>query len=128
MREIKFRVWDGVKIVSLSRATTDGLVVIQHDDDNSIWSNELREDYDDVKLMQYTGLKDKNGVKIYEGDIMQGKDYEEETIRGEVVFDKGSFYIDLSKCEYPNSLLCLSNDEDEVIGNVYENKELLDEN
>lgn len=74
---------------------------------------------------QYTGLHDKNGKEIYEGDIIRIKNSLIE-IEGEVIFDT----IDLSFEVYDKEndckeMLLYTNKEFEVIGNEYDNPELL---
>ena len=108
MREIKFRAFS---------KKSKGMVLTEYatflkDDELNI--------YDDYVVMQYTGLHDKNGVEIYEGDVVSNK-----IIKGNVrftngyfvVYDKNDDYILLSSC-------CVETIE--VIGNVYENPELLE--
>ena len=84
-----------------------------------------------VKLMQYTGLKDKNGKEIYEGDIVLIKLDETSTWHKTVVgFKKGAFIADLiDKEDYVYIFHHgFTGDDFEIIGNVYENKNLLEEN
>ena len=73
-------------------------------------------------LMQYTGLKDKNGKEIYEGDV--GVDGENDAYY-EVVFDEGAFvsHYDGNITEY----LSETASQMEIIGNIFENPELLQE-
>lgn len=79
----------------------------------------------DIHLMQSTGLRDKNGKEVFEGDIVKMvKDVYSEPTYYEVVRHRGGAYRLESKqhgCE-----LWLRHTDCEVIGNIYENKELLD--
>lgn len=98
-------------------------------------------EFDEVELMQYTGLKDKNGNKIYEGDIVSSKCAIEQPEGlltheqvGEILTDKGmTCFNGKTKRTYKNQsniydsrAIFLSSDIYEVIGNIYENPEMLD--
>ena len=88
-------------------------------------------DVDHETLGQYTGFTDKNGVRIFEGDIVSyfGKDL----LNSVVTFDKGSFWFEFLS-EYTRKIrnqkrdLIFSNVSvcGEVIGNIYDNPELLE--
>lgn len=91
------------------------------------------EDVDEGTICQYTGLQDKNSKEIYEGDIVKGETWKEpyamktktETI-GQVKYIENHGYMFSGKLPdgfrtYPNLRSC------EVVGNVYENKELLEQ-
>lgn len=115
-RKIKFRAWD--KKLKMMFPTEQiefygwGQINIIDEEGDS----EAR----DVELMQYTGLKDKNGVEIYEGGIVKW---------GSVPYESG-------RVEYVNACfkvvgvnledrMLQEDDLVEVIGNIYENKDLL---
>ena len=150
MREIKFRTWDydtNTMVYPDSELETIfcfdkvGLSVY-HSNGKELGSFEVN---------QYTGLKDKNGKEVYEGDIIQFVWSEDScwgeagTYKGYIKFEKGAFevvYIDRedkityadedgfhekNKSDYVGSLFSWS-DEVEVIGNIYDNPELLEGN
>ena len=84
---------------------------------------------EDLVLMQSTGLKDKNDKEIFEGDIVRQVRTqpitENETITGVVIMIEGAWLI-MNDCEQLASYLWSETDENEIIGNIYENRELLE--
>ena len=121
MRTIKFRAWDKERkemYYSDFRVDFNGRI---------FWwkSEEGYEDWrhdDTVELMQYTGLEDKNGKEIYEGDIVK-----DEIRRWEVCWEqaRGQFMRKALKAKVPLSERQIKMYKVKVIGNVYENPELL---
>ena len=117
----KFRVWDSDNNVFDYIDLTDIEETIRVLDsyENYFWSDYFKDKPE--YLMQCTGLKDKNGKLIYEGDIVKIYD----RFIDKIIFHKGCFCV--SKGSY-NQATYWKHDTLEVIGNIYENKELLDEN
>ena len=79
---------------------------------------------------QYTGLKDKNGKKIYEGDIIRSFDSNDDAILHYIVWEEAGF-VALYKGRYFRSKCFLNQDwldefDKEVIGNIHDNPELLE--
>lgn len=91
-------------------------------------SEEIWFDLEELELLQYTGLKDKNGVEIYEGDIVEAYFWNDKLKpvkeRGFIEFQSGSFIFNFGNgtWEYLDG-----NDAALVIGSIYENPELLEE-
>lgn len=74
----------------------------------------------DVIIMQGSGIEDRKGNEIFNGDIVRNSDKDIGIVR----FKDGAFEVDFK--EYIPALLGLINDDLEIIGNVYKNKKLLD--
>ena len=109
MREIKFRAWSKKYkwLMPMSDWLSDGKSFLD----------------EDLIVMQYTGLKDKNGKEIYEGDILR---YAE---NGEIAWDNQGYFgvtnFGIGNC---HPLHLTSQEDREIIGNIYDNPELLKTN
>jgi uncharacterized phage protein (TIGR01671 family) len=131
MRDIKFRCWDTENKEMLEVQELDyedsynGQPMIR----TTMYSDYF--DTEDMILMQYVGLKDKNGKEIYEGDIVKFRfkddreefpdligyiEYQTTFTAFRIMSNQGSFKIDITEIKFI-----------EVIGNIYKNPELLEE-
>ena len=115
MREIKFRAWD---VVYKKMIFSDVMIEINGKlkFTSNVWTNN-HNDYS-FKLMQFTGLHDKNGKEIYEGDIFIQDRY---VMVMQYKQDEARFQLD-NNDHVTSSYF----QELEVIGNIYENPELLE--
>lgn len=105
-REIKFRAWDTKRNRWCDSFSVNGVGAVDASEG--------------VILMQYTGLKDKNGKEIYEGDVVKWGAGVKET----VIFRDAKFCIE-GIDSYSIPLLKNDCKDFEIIGNIYENPELL---
>ena len=115
MREIKFRAWYNGEHPEFSLTDKRRMTEIP---DNNL--SRLGNEY---ILMQYTGLKDKNGKEIYEGDIIEVLNEEEyigDAVVVSVEFKNGCFVDSFFHWAFNN----IKEYKREVIGNIYENLEL----
>lgn len=118
MNNLKFRVWDKkLKLLgNVSYIDFKSKKMIYHNH-NGLFNYYVN--FEDVEIMQSTGLPDKNGVEIFEGDIIATTKNKYEIIQGvtglwKAVNKQSEHYLCLDD-------ICLT----AVIGNIYENKELL---
>jgi uncharacterized phage protein (TIGR01671 family) len=130
MRAIKFRAWvpqvkEWLQDVTLKEAWQSGRAL--EDFGTSRYEAEnisgISWEFDDLVFMQYTGLKDKNGVEIYEGDIVRTNHSFVEV--GEVKFQLGQFIMKYHSLANSLPRLVENKWTLEVIGNAYENPELI---
>ncbi|CAD7288279.1 YopX family protein [Campylobacter suis] len=125
MREIKFRVWD-----KELRVLRDARYIDLENGEVSYWLNQAKntniiKPLKNVEIMQCSGLEDKNGTLIYEGDIIEGRFIKDNTTaigRVDYFHKDTKFICHLIDGDYtPVSSL----EEIEVLGNIYENPKLL---
>lgn len=130
MREIKFRSWiyHEKVMVPVERLflPVDGRLIGASNETRTIGINQKGKE-NDIEIMQYTGLKDKCGNEIYEGDIIRHSD-EHEICTAIVKFEQYGYFLDWINVNALDSQLknFQCSDELEIIGNIYENPELLD--
>lgn len=115
MRELKFRAWDKIKEEWIYSDTSPAM-----------WRyfKELEErGIRHFESYEYTGLFDKQGKEIYEGDIYQ-QEWKDERVTGEIIYgDMARFWLK----PFEHYFIGEIKNTGEVIGNIYENPELVGE-
>ena len=128
MREIKFRAWvkekKAIFEVILIDYVTKKVTYLLERVGHLLSIRDAK--FNDVELMQYTGIKDKDNKEIYEGDILF-ESFGERYYK--VVFENGSFKAEFNGDfdEYSFDLIDVVAQGCEIVGNIYENSELIKE-
>jgi len=132
-REIKFRAWDGEQM--LDAIDVEHMMFSCGENyDHMPWHGQSDNRHTDARIMQYTGLKDKNGVEIYEGDVLNvfggSRDSLQRTCQVVWSEDNGFFDSELIKNLDNSGVFCALHNckwssRAEIIGNIYEHPELL---
>ena len=134
MRKLKFRAWDKLdkkflwpwsRGFNIFGEVTCFDLIGQQLRDNMHDRETIFERMNDIEITQFTGLKDKNGKEIYEGDICIG------LMDGGIDYTSIKFIVEYKKASFVDSYFhrpLMSEDQDlKIIGNVYENSELLED-
>ena len=131
MRAIKYEMFSAFHKEMLTVTSLElhesGDVVARHDDDNRRFGALVSHPSSGVFLREYTGLKDKNGIEIYEGDVIKLSRYwndEYDVEISSVYFVLGCFRF-AHKLVNKSDELCIIANESKVIGNIHENPELI---
>lgn len=117
----RFRAWDSR--LQVYAYDVQGISIYDRDEDFITFFRYVEKGKTAVTLEQCTGLKDKNGKLIYEGDIVETHDYTTE--HSQIVFDKGCYVLkskDVAMYEH----LSTYQKKCKIIGNIHENSELLE--
>lgn len=125
MREIKFRAWDkdNKEMVAVQMIDCDRNHVMARSPKGATGYIKRREN---IELMQFTGLHDKSGKEIYEGDIvLVRKDMAQHDYHARIDWFVGGYVIRLPNVSTDWISEFEASEELEVIGNIHENAELL---
>jgi uncharacterized phage protein (TIGR01671 family) len=120
-REIKFRAWDSKRNEMRRTFVLDanGTIIRKFIAGTPVGLNP-----DEAVLMQYTGLRDRNGVEIYEGDILGACVLNGSIVNAQVIFNGGCYLVSALQGEAWAEEL-FQHAHNEVIGNIHQHSDLL---
>lgn len=125
MRTIKFRAWDK-ETNQMCYMDNPHWSLMAHKDGMGVYNLQNGSGGDEYELMQFTGLKDKNGKEIYEGDIVEWKQYKDGPYPMALTDENKELKRKVVEYSLKTPFIGFTlNEGYEVIGNIYENKELL---
>ena len=130
MREIKFRVWDKKIKEYIVPEQFEILLLCSNDKKTPVCnlnlSNNIYDFYkaENIEVDMFTGLKDKYEKEIYEGDLVEISDSDDDIIC-QVKYEYGSFILE--KGDYREELGNVEERFLEIVGNIFQNEELLEE-
>lgn len=132
MRSLKFRAWTGMEMEYRVIAGQIGAFYVEGLDpkDSACISPFNTKYFEPTPIMQFTGLHDKNGNEIYEGDIIRIflRRHMEDSVfaNAEIRYEGAAFWFSAPKVGFTDCNWHFYNQDDrEVIGNIYQNPELL---
>nr|DAX61769.1 MAG TPA: YopX protein [Caudoviricetes sp.] len=124
---IKFRAWHRElgRMMSIKNMWFQDSRIEELELNDAIMNDYITVSPDEIELMQSTGLKDKNGKEIFEGDILKSNKY-----ITSVFYERGAYCVKFSRT--PNTTVTMNvisfieKYKTKIIGNIYENPELLE--
>lgn len=117
-RPKEYRAWNGEKMITPAISLEDGSGYVVHSLQFDGTESALRTDFRRFTWLEYTGKKDHKGVKIYEGDIVKGFDYDGTVLMGTVKFENCAWIVAFDeRTAFLSAMTDLS-----VLGHIYQFK------
>jgi hypothetical protein len=135
-REIKFRAWNIAQNKMHQNVGVHPHLLMDLSGDDAHYKTDedgrylIGIGFTNYRIMQYAGSKDKNGKELYEGDVVKRfeSDCNGELFKAtySLIFKEGCFKLEVIKSHFlKKGMPCYIMEEIEIIGNIYENSELI---